>query len=444
MRERVRGYVERQKLLAPREQLWVAVSGGVDSMVLLHLLHELRHPCQVAHVDHGLRGAESDADHAFVEAYCQERSIPFRSIKVDVKHHAVSFGSSLASAARELRYAWFNELVAEGPAIMALAHHQDDAIETLFIHLMRGMGLHGWETIPVRSGPFVRPLLGERRAEIAAYAAHHHIPFREDASNADPKYLRNRVRHELLPLLENWRPGTGRTLGRSVAIMRELDVLAQRTVGTALAAITPDEDGTLRIPFSRIMERGTPRLILYHALRDVHLHPDRVEDILRAIENRSVGASFPADTMTVYVDRDELVVAKVQQEPCAWIIRSWEDLPADAPLMIEAVPASGIDLEQGPQVAWFDVSSLRFPLELRPWHDGDRMRPLGLGGSKLISDVLIDAKVSRDRKAGTYVLVSDGVIAWLCGHRIAEGFQARPDSRSVLRCAWEGRSVAVR
>lgn len=444
MRERVRKYIERQELVAAREPLWVAVSGGIDSMVLLHLLRDMGHPCHVAHVDHGLRGAGSDADHAFVEAYCCERSIPFRSIKVDVKKRVGSSGWSVQSAARELRYARFNELVLEGPPVMALAHHQDDAIETLFINLMRGMGLHGWETIPVRSGPFVRPLLGERRAAIAAYAAQHHIPFREDASNADPKYLRNRVRHELMPLLESWRPGTGRTLGRSVTIMRELDLLAQRTVGTALFGIAPDVNGTLRIPFSRILESGTPRLILYHALRDVQLHPDRFEDILAAMESRSVGASFPGDGMTVYVDRDELVIARAEQEFRSWVIRSLDDLPADLPLRIETVHSSEIDLEQGPQVAWFDASVLRFPLELRPWHEGDRMRPLGLGGSKLISDILIDSKVPRDRKIGTYVLVSDGVIAWLCGHRIAEGFQARPDSRSGLRCAWQGRPVADR
>src|SRR5436190_957995 len=138
MLERVRRDIEQRELATSGEPLWVAVSGGMDSMVLLHLLSELGHPCHVAHVDHGLRGAESDADRALVGTYCRERSVPFRAIKVDVAAQVSRSGASVQSAARELRYAWFNELAAEGPGKMAMAHHRDDAIETLFIHLMRG------------------------------------------------------------------------------------------------------------------------------------------------------------------------------------------------------------------------------------------------------------------------------------------------------------------
>ncbi|MEO8591328.1 MAG: tRNA lysidine(34) synthetase TilS [Flavobacteriales bacterium] len=444
MRERVRRMIERQRLAFAGEPLWVAVSGGLDSMVLLHLLRELGHDCHVAHVDHGLRGIESDADRAFVEAYCAERSIVFRSIKVDVASHAAAFGASLQSAARELRYTWFNELVSSGPAAMAMAHHRDDAIETLFLHLMRGMGLRGWGTIPVRSGPFIRPLLDEGREDIAAYAAHHRIPFREDASNTDPKYLRNRVRNELLPMLENWRPGTRRALGRNVELLRELDALAQRATGEVMMGLVAAEDGTLRIPFARVMESGAPKLVLYRALGDLQLHPDRFEDILTAISERSVGASFPAGDRVVFIDRDQLVIAPASEERRSWKIEAPELIPPDAPLMISHSIPEGIDLHQGAEVAWLDADTLLFPLELRPWRDGDRMRPIGLGGSKLVSDILIDAKVPRHQKDACYVLVAADTIVWLCGHRIAEGFQAKATSRSVLRCVWTGAPVPAR
>jgi len=443
MRERVRRNIERQRLAVAGEPLWVAVSGGVDSMVLLHLLRELGHPCHVAHVDHGLRGTESDADRAFVEGYCVERTIPFRSIKVDVTGHAAVSGSSIQVAARGLRYAWFNEVVKAGPGALALAHHRDDAIETLFIHLMRGMGLHGWETIPPRSGPFIRPLLAEGREEIASYAAQYAIPFREDASNGDPKYLRNKVRHELLPLLEGWRPGTRRTLGRSVELLRELDVLAQRSTDQALAGLVIAPDGSLRIPLERITGSGTPRLMLYRALHNVALHPDRFEDILTAIADRAVGATFPAGERVVFVDRGQLVIANAPAEQRAWSIATPDSVPSDAPVRISGCTPKDVELAKGPEVAWLDADALRFPLELRPWRDGDRMRPIGLEGSKLVSDILIDAKLPRDRKRHCHVLVSGGTIVWLCGHRIAEGFQARATSRGVLRCAWEGRPVPV-
>ncbi|HMC96420.1 MAG TPA: tRNA lysidine(34) synthetase TilS, partial [Flavobacteriales bacterium] len=302
----------------------------------------------------------------------------------------------------------------------------------------RGMGLHGWETIPPRSGPFIRPLLGEGREEIAAYAGRHGIPHREDASNADPKYLRNRVRHELLPLLESWRPGTRRTLGRSVELLRELDVIAHRCTVEAMIGIAPGKDGSIRIPFQRITGSGAPHLVLYHALRDVHLHPDRFEDILHAIAGRSVGASFPAGDHVVYVDRDHLVIAERQGDPASWSFEAPHEVPADAPLRIMRCLPADIDLGQGPSVAWLDGEALRSPLELRRWRNGDRMRPVGLGGSKLVSDILVDGKVSLDRKAFCHVLVSDATIVWLCGHRIAEGFQAKPTSRSVWRCSWQG------
>lgn len=437
MRERVRQAIERQALLQAGEPLWVAVSGGVDSMVLLHVLRELGHPCHAAHVDHDLRGGESDADVLFVRTYCEERSIPFRSIKVDVVAQAALSGGSVQSAARALRYEWFGELVEQGPKTLALAHHGDDAIETLFIHLMRGMGLHGWETIPPRSGAFIRPLLAEGRESIMAYAMRHGIQFREDGSNADPKYLRNRVRHELLPLLETWRPGTHRTLGRNVALLRELDALAQQHVAEVLSDIAPGPDGTTRIPFARILEGRTPRLVLYRALGHLGLHPDRYEDLIDAISNSSVGASFPAGDHRVFVDREELVIAPVVALR-SWAVAAPANLDSEVPLRFASCDAADVDLAQGPTVAWLDVEALRFPLELRPWRHGDRMHPIGLGGSKLVSDMLIDAKVPRDRKAHCYVLVSGGAIVWLCGLRIAEGFQAKATSRSVWRCEWEG------
>lgn len=437
MRERVREAIERLALAQADEPLWVAVSGGVDSMVLLHLLRELGHPCHVAHVDHGLRGAESDADVVFVRAFCEGRSIPFRTIKVDVRAEVALSGASVQSAARELRFAWFNELVAQGPTTLALAHHGDDAIETLFIHLMRGMGLHGWETIPPRSGPFIRPLLAEGRDGIMAYAVRHGIPFREDGSNADPKYLRNRVRHELLPLLESWRPGTQRTLGRNILLLRELDALAQQHVTGALSDIVTGPDGTTRIPFARILEGGAPRLVLYRALANLGLHPDRYDDLLDAISNRSVGASFPAGDHTVFVDRQELVIAPVIA-PRSWIISDPSNVDPGVPLSFISCDTADVDLAQGASVAWLDAPALRFPLELRSWRDGDRMHPIGLGGSKLVSDILIDAKMARDRKARCQVLTSDGAIVWLCGLRVAEGFQAKATSRSVWRCEWGG------
>lgn len=430
----VRRFMEEHRLADAGAPLWVAVSGGLDSMVLLHVLRALGHPCQVAHVDHGLRGAESDADRDFVQAYCAAHAIPFVGTRVDVQ----AGSGSVQMAARELRYAWFNELVQGGPTQLALAHHADDAIETLFIQLLQGMGTKGWGTIPVRSGPFIRPLLGQHREAIMAYAEAHCVPFREDSSNRDPKYLRNRVRHELLPLLTDLRPGARAVVGRNVDLLRELDAAAGYHLDAVLAGFLPDERGARRIPFATLLGSGAPHALLGRLLRAHALHPDRIADIVQAVRAGRTGARFFAAGLDIWVDRDVLIIAPDSGPLPTWTIASAEQWSADAPLTIVACTGDDIDAHADPNVVWLDAEAAPFPWVLRPWRTGDRMRPRGLGGSKLISDILIDAKVPRAAKQRIYVLERAGTILWCCGLRLAQGFAAASGPAPAWRCTWRG------
>jgi tRNA(Ile)-lysidine synthase len=436
MDQEVRRYMEEHRLATPGEALWVAVSGGVDSMVLLHLLRALGHPCHVAHVDHGLRGAESNADREFVRTYCAEHGIPFAHRRVDVWEQ--QDGRSVQMAARELRYAWFHGLVQRGPAQLALAHHADDAIETLLIHLVQGMGTKGWGAIPVRSGPFIRPLLGVSRTSILAYAQESGVPFREDASNTDPKYLRNRVRREVLPLLEDLRAGARDVLSRNVDLLRELSVAAGHHLDAVVARIEADDLGRLHIPFELLSASGAPHAVLTRLLRAKEFHPDRIGDIVRAVREGRTGARFVEGDQEVWVEREQLIIGAAPVPPPEWTIASAEQWPADAPLSIGACTGLDIDPKAGAEVAWLDADAAPFPWVLRPWRMGDRMRPRGLGGSKLVSDILIDAKVSREAKRRTYVLESAGTILWCCGLRRSQDGAASSGSERVWRCTWSG------
>ena len=439
MLDRVQRYLLKVLSVARGEPLWAAVSGGMDSMVLLHVLRKLGHPCRVVHIDHGLRGEESNDDRLFVEGHCRDHGIPIHIERVDVASlRAEAPGASVQMAARALRYGVFQRLVESGPSTLALAHHKDDAMETFLIHLMRGMGLHGWGSIPPRTGAFIRPLMEERRAEIEAYAARHGIPFRADPSNTDPKYLRNRVRHELLPLMESMRPGAGTVLARNIDLMRELEIAAGRTIDRTLEGAVGEEGGTVRIPIASVLESGAPLLVLHQLLQDRGAHPEQLKDIVRAMEEHKVGTTFPMAGGAVLIDRNELVVHSAAAPPGPWTIPDPNRVPEGAPLRIERVPITTGDRSCGKNVVWLDEGRLEFPLELRVWRTGDRMRPIGLGGSKLISDILIDAKVPRDVKDRTLVLVSGGHIAWLCGHRAGEGFQAKKEGGSSLRCELVG------
>lgn len=435
MLEEVRRAIEAAGLATTGEALWVAVSGGVDSMVLLHVLRALGHPCKVAHVDHGLRAGASEADREFVRSYCAERAIPFEVELVDVRSRASATGESIQMAARSLRLQWFNELALRGPHKVATAHHADDAIETFFLGLVKGLGAKGWGSIPAQHGVFVRPLLDVSRADIIAYAERNKVPWREDASNADTAYLRNRIRHELLPMLERWRPGTHRNLRRNIRLFGELDTLGRLATRQALQGLSEDEHGVLRVPFDRVL--GPSPLVVMHALlRDKGFHPDRFDDLLEAIRQRHCGARFPGPEVEVFVDRDQLVIVPNRPPPGSWSISGLAEWPLEAPVDMQLCAGHEIDPQAGSEVVWLDQDQLKFPLELRPWKPGDRMRPAGLGGSKLISDILIDAKVPLDRKSRCYVLADADRILWLCGFRLAEGAKAGPGSGSVVRLRW--------
>lgn len=435
MLDRVRDTIHTHGLLRPGEPLWVAVSGGVDSMVLLHVLRALGHPCHVAHVDHGLRGAESDADREFVREHCMRYGLPFAVQRVDVAGRTATTGESTQMAARELRLGWLNVLAAEGPHKVATAHHADDANETFFLGLFHGMGSKGWGSIPIRSGTFIRPLLGVSRAEIAAYAMANAITWREDSSNASDAYLRNRVRHELLPLVERWRPGVRRTMVRNMRMFGELSELAEEAGTRAMEGLRPEVDGTLRIPLERITG-ATPLLVLHHLLRGMGFHPDRFDDMLTAIRKARTGARFPGSGVEVFVDRSHLVIAPLSVGERSWVIHAVDETPADAPIHMRMVPSWDINPNMGRLVAWFDADRISFPLELRPWRAGDRLQLQGLAGTKLISDILIDAKVPLDHKRRTYVLADADRVIWLCGWRMCGQVKASPSSARILRADW--------
>lgn len=414
--------------------MWVAVSGGVDSMVLLHVLRSLHYPCHVVHVDHGLRGVESDGDRDLVAAYCNEHRIPFRCVPVDVEAKRALSGGSVQMAARGLRLDVFEQCIREGPTQLAMAHHRDDVIETYFLNHLRGMGLHGWMGIPPITGSFIRPLLDVDREAILVYAKEHAVPFRNDASNDDPKYLRNRVRNELLPLLEDLRPGVRRTLSRDVEMMRELAFAGLAQAGDLLAGVDQQPGGLPKIPIDLLLRTGSPHLLLRAALDRWVPHPDQLDEILRAVHDRAVGATFLLGEHELVVDREVLVVRDAVRGTQQWTIDTFDTIPAIAPLSMEPCSVADIDNGHWTNRAWLDRGALQFPLELRTWRAGDRMRPVGLGGSKLISDLLTDAKVPADLKPQALVLVSAGTIAWLCGHRVGEGFQATAQSQQVLCC----------
>ncbi len=420
----VREALRTHGLIDPGETVLVALSGGLDSMVLLHVLRQLGHPVVAAHAEHGLRGADGKADQAWLLKWCHDHGFPIETVSLHVPRLRASTKGSIEMLARNARADWLRSTAHRlGPRRIATAHHRDDVVETLFMNLMRGTGLRGWRGIPRRSGPFIRPFLEVRRATLAAYAADEAIPFREDATNADPTFLRNRVRHELLPLLRQMDPGFDRAMARSVGHLQEL-VAHWELHATDRPA---DTEG---IPFDLLESTPFPRLVLHEALRHRNVHPDQLDRILRAVAHRRTGARFPMKGGQLLVDRDRLRWSYPTGPMAEYTIGADLVLPGSAPVQLKRCDPGGPVDER--HVVRLAADRLHGPLVLRPWRNGDRFRPHGGRGSRLVSDLLIDAKVPRDRKKAVYVLCAAGEIAWVVGHRLAEGFAAHPDRDEVI------------
>lgn len=413
-------------LLEPGAPVLLALSGGLDSMVLLDVLRRLGHPVVAAHAEHGLRGAHGEQDQAWLLRWCIDQGIPCETTSLQVPSLRTSARGSIEMLARTARADWLRATALRlGLRHIATAHHRDDVVESLLMNLMRGTGLRGWRGIPRRGGLFIRPLLDVPRAAIAAYAAERGIPHREDSTNADPTFLRNRVRHELLPLLRRMNPGFDRAMARSVGHLHELVAHWEQHAGM----FTPNVDAE-GIPFDLLEAASFPRSVLHEALRHRGAHPDQLDRILRAVAHRRTGARFPMKGGTLLVDRDRLRWSGPVEEPPTYAIDRDHVLPATAPVRLTRHDPGGPLGER--HVVRLAADRLRAPLLLRPWRAGDRFRPHGGRGARLVSDLLIDAKVPRDMKSRVYVLCADGEIAWVVGHRLAEGYAALPGHQDVI------------
>jgi tRNA(Ile)-lysidine synthase len=407
-------------------------------MVLLHVLHALHYPVSVLHVDHGLRGSASDADRALVEGTAAALGVPCRVERINVAERQQEQGVSVQMAARAARYEVFQRAVDAGPSQLAMAHHADDAVETLLMQLLRGMGADGWGGIPLRSGPFIRPLLGVPRTAIEDYAAEHAVPFREDASNSDPKYLRNRIRHELMPMLEGLRPGARQVLQRNALLAREINALAMGGLDALERAVHCHADGTAELPFAALEASGTPMLLLTRFTRQAMLHPDVIGALFRAVHERHAGACFSGEGYRVVVDRTSIVMAPVVPTSVEHILPLAPPWPLDLPVHIEEVGPEALGTEHPTNVLLLDADALEGPLRLRPWRIGDRIAPRGMRGTKLISDLLVAAKVPLPYKHAVHVLSDDRGILWCCGLR--RGGLALPGNapRRLLKITWAG------
>jgi tRNA(Ile)-lysidine synthase len=425
--------------LAPkklRAGVLVAVSGGLDSMVLVHLVHQAGIWCGVAHVNFGLRGEASDADEMFVRDWAENRELPFHTIRFDTKAEAALRRTGIQETARDLRYSWFEHVrAANDYSAVLTAHHADDNAETFLLNLFRGAGLTGLGGIPPKSGKVLRPFLAFRKSELEDFARIQGISFHEDASNATSDYLRNAVRHTAIPALSGLFPNAGGTLAETAVRLRETAIIYEPALRRQLKSIL-DVRGPDTYVSIRALRKAEPFATLAHEIfSPAGFTSAQLPHILALIEAQT-GRFIDTDTHRVLRHREHLVITPRNQGEAEILVV--ESLPATLKSgvykfdFIDAEPPATFSDDSA--VAWIDVSSLNGPLILRRGRAGDYFYPLGMGHKKKkVTRFLTALKVPRHEKDAAWVLESGGRIAWVAGYRIDERFKLTSRTEKALR-----------
>ena len=430
MQEEFRDYIQNKKLIEPGEKILLAVSGGIDSMVMLDLFRRSGLDIAIAHCNFQLRGIESDRDEHLIREVAARYGIPISTIRFDTEKEAAIYSESIQMAARRLRYDYFEELCLEkGYTKIAIAHHGADSIETFFINLMRGTGLRGLGGIPLRNGKIIRPLLFASRENIVSYASVNEIEFRNDASNETIKYLRNRLRHQILPLLHSASNSFPETMMANLERLEQ----TQRFVDSQIAMIRQRIEKEGRIDTRLLMQQAEPEFVLYEIMRPYGFSAEIISDLYCAIhEINSTGKRFISPDYEAIIDRESILITTCQRASFG------EELIEENDSRIEWLTIDQLDsLATPPDVALLTADSLRFPLQLRRWQYGDWFIPLGMHGQKKISDYLIDAKVPLTEKEKQGVLVSGSEIVWLIGRRIDDRYKVTEKSAQVIKITLE-------
>ena len=415
-------------VLHPDQQYLLAVSGGMDSMCLANILQKTNIPFEVAHCNFGLRAEESDGDESFVRDHCD-----VQGLQIHVKHFEIKEGRNIQEKARDLRYNWFRELLNErGLAGIITAHHADDGLETFFINLLRGSGLKGLSGMDYIQGDIFRPLLFAGKVDIEAYVKRNDIEYRSDSSNQSDKYLRNRIRHELLPLTEQIRPGVKEVLKKDQENFRiqlkdleaYYELLAERCV------VKVGEQILINKSELGILEQCSG--FLEYVLEPLGFSRDSVLRISN-LQQLKIGKQFHSSSHLLTVDREALIITPKKAVDQNEMLIQEQDTIIDRPIPLEIkVLEKPEQFTQNEKIAQFDLAKVSFPLTLRMWREGDRLVPLGMTGSKLVSDLLINIKMPRNEKEKTFVLCSDDKIMWVLGVRISEVFKVNKSTNKVL------------
>jgi tRNA(Ile)-lysidine synthase len=435
MLDRFKNFLIEQKLCSFGDRVLLAVSGGIDSVIMAHLFHEAGVDCAIAHCNFQLRGEDSVADELFVRSLADSLEMPVYVKQFDVDELAAEKGISVQMAARELRYRWFGEIIQlQSFTVVATAHNQNDSVETMLLNLSRGTGIRGLSGIPVRNGNIIRPLLFATRKEILSYQQAGQLAYREDASNQETKYRRNKIRHDVIPVLEQINPGFISTMTGNMNRLNETFLIYRQSIDQKRKALFSEEHDSASIQISGLKSLSPLKTWLYELFSVYGFTRSQCEEIEHIMDSEP-GRRSISPSHQLYKDRDRLILVKTKPD-------SFDRYYLDSPEKISALPFSmdlqvmeRSELREIPgeaSTACLDYDKIQFPLTIRHWNHGDYFFPLGMEQIKKLSDFFVDQKIPVPEKERTWILASGKEIVWIMGHRIDNRFRITDETSRVL------------
>ena len=414
------------------KKLLLAVSVGLDSMVLVHLMQQLNYEIVVLHCNFQLRGLESFGDQQFVQEYSNMNAIPFVFTQFDTEAFATDFKVSTQVAARELRYSWFYEQIEiQNADYILTAHHADDNLETFIINLSRGTGLDGLIGIPAQNEKVIRPLLSFSRQEIVEYAVANKLEWREDSSNASDKYLRNKIRHHLIPILKELNPTFISSFEKTQSFLKEAQELVDDAAIMVYQQVAREEGENIYFDLARLLQLPNYSAYLYQWLKEFGF--TAWEDIYDLVTSQS-GKQVFAPEFRLIKDRDCLILSplKLHSDQQEYPIESIQS-KVNFPLKLDFSVVNAIESISNSTI-FVDYEKLEFPLVLRRWREGDVVQPFGMEGkSKKVSKLFKDEKLSLVDKESTWLLCSTNQVVWVVGIRQDERFKIDSKTKKILK-----------
>jgi tRNA(Ile)-lysidine synthase len=443
-------FIDRNRVFQPNDKLLLAVSGGVDSVVLSHLAKRAGHRFGIAHCNFGLRGAESERDEAFVRQLSQTLEVPFFVRHFDTKNYAEGHKVSIQVAARELRYSWFREILAgkgnedrlmgsPGTAApyqyIVTAHHLDDNIETVLMNYCKGTGVTGLRGMLPRQKRIVRPLLFASREQIITFARDNNLEWVEDSSNEETKYTRNYFRKVIIPSVEKIYPQVRDNIAKNIERFREVADLYEQAVDANKKKLLEVKGDEVRIPVLKLVKSPPRRTLLYEIIKEYGFTAHQVEELEKLLESES-GRYITSPTHRVLRNRAWLIISPLTVSANKIVVLNKEEDEAlfnESRIRLKWLEGESIKFSTESAVVTLDAEEIQFPLILRKWKEGDYFYPLGMRKKKKLARFFIDSKLSKSDKEKVWVVESHKRIVWVIGYRIDNRFKITPSTRKALQ-----------